>query len=405
MTPATFLQFAADRANLLLALFERIEVDEAELLALIARHRTDASPSIEHLRRQLEEFGIIERSASSETVFELSPQMRELFSWLTRRQRLSSATVLLGYLDDLKAGGEELEQAIKADDANVTTLALKEIDGTIERLRALSTANRESIITETQALRSSGSSLSAVLRFQTVRRLWSRFLHPLRQLVEQKGEMDRRIESLRSALDAGEERFTAHGVVQRGFARTIARLARLRRTAFEDHHASILEVAPLYERLRRENRWARSASLALRRIRSEGIQALSLDSRLGIIGWRTRYIMSDVNLRARLSALVGYRPKGPVVIGEAPPLPPPSLISRAELHEALRRSAPIDDILSFILNGWPDRPLGCQIRAYGQIVTGEFGPVEDGEPAAEKIYESRVGQIRAWPLRFPRATS
>ena len=306
MTPASFLQFAADRTNLLLALFERGEVDDAELLALINKHRTEADPATDHLRRQLEEYGIIERSPISEIAFELTLPMRELFSWLTHKQRLSSATVLRGYLDDLKLDAKELETAIKGSDANMAMLSLKEIDGTIDRLRSLSTANRESTISESQALRSAGSGISSVVRYQTVRRLWERFLEPLRQLVDIKGEMELRFEALRTVLDDGERQFTTHGAVYRAFARTIARVARLRRSALDDHRSSVQEIAPLYERMRRENLWVRGASSALQRIRKEGISSLGIDNRLGILSWRTQFLMSDEKLRTRISGLVGY---------------------------------------------------------------------------------------------------
>lgn len=402
MTPATFLQFAAEHVNLLLVLFERSEVDEAELLALISRHRTNSDPATDYLRRQLEEYNIIERSPTAETVFELSLPLRELFSWLTHAQRLSSATVLRGYLDDLRANAKDLETAIKSCDANMAVLTLKEIDGTIDRLRALSAGNRESTVSESQALRSAGSGISAVVRFQTVRRLWERFLEPLRQLVDVKGEMDQRFEALRAVLDEGEQQFTTHGAVYRAFARTIARVARLRRTALDDHHSSVQEVAPLYERMRRENLWVRGASSALQRIRKEGVSSLDIDSRLGILSWRTQFLMSDEKLRARIAGLVGYQPSGRVVIGDSPPTPPASFVPQAELRSALKAAMPVSDVLAFVLHSWPDLPLGSQLRAYGQAVSGVFGPVEPGEPAAEKTYNCKAGRIRAWPLRLPR---
>lgn len=402
MTPATFLQFAADRTTLLLALFERADVDEAELLALINKHRTDADPATDHLRRQLEEYGIIERSPIAETSFELTLPLRELFSWLTHKQRLSSATVLRGYLDDLKAEAKDLETAINGSDANMAMLSLKGIDGTIDRLRSLSMANRESTISESQALRSAGYGISSVVRFQTVRRLWERFLEPLRQLVDVKGEMEQRFESLRAVLDDGERHFITHGAVYRAFARTIARVTRLRRTALEDQRSSVQEVAPLYERMRRENLWVRGASSALQRIRKEGISSLGIDNRLGILSWRTQFLMSDEKLRARISGLVGYCPSGRAVIGDAPPPPPASFIPQAELRAKLKAALPVDDVLAFVLSSWPDLPLGPQLRAYGQVVSGEFGPIEAGEPKAEKTYAYKSGRIRAWPLKLMR---
>jgi hypothetical protein len=188
-SPNTFFRFLAENSDLVVAIFHQSEVDEAGVLALLDRHRSDDQPTTEHRRRQIEEFGIIERAAHADAVFELSRPVVDLLEWLTRRQRLSSATVLRAYLDELGSSGLEMDKAVRDGDVSAAVLALKEIDGPVERVRVLSDANRESIVSEAQQLRSAASDVSAVDRFTTMRRLWERYLVPLRQLVNVQGEM------------------------------------------------------------------------------------------------------------------------------------------------------------------------------------------------------------------------
>jgi hypothetical protein len=62
-SPQQFFRFLAENSELVLVLYERGEIDEAELLALIGRCRAEGSPATDHVRRQLEDLGIVERAA------------------------------------------------------------------------------------------------------------------------------------------------------------------------------------------------------------------------------------------------------------------------------------------------------------------------------------------------------
>lgn len=402
---ATFFRFLSENVDLVLAIFERSELDEADLLALIDRHRTENQSAADHLRRQIEELGIVERAAHAESSLELSQPMVELLSWLTRRQRLSSAAVLRAYLDEVATTERELDQAIHARDASAAALHLKDLDGFVERVRALSDSNRDAIITEAQTLRATAHQSSSVDRFATVRRLWERYLEPLRQLVAVQGEMEQRLGRLRTLLEQGEQTFLAHGPVNRAFSRAVARLTRMRRVAAEDHLAAVIEIAPLYERLRRDSRWALGASFMLRRVLEDGAAAAGLDCRLGLTGWRPRFLMSDDQLRARLAGLVGYEPVGPVTIADAPPPAVAPIIAHDELRAALIAATPIADVLGLILARWPEHPVASQLRAFGVVAGGEMGPVTVDPATAARLYPVPFGSIEAWPLTLDAVTS
>jgi hypothetical protein len=404
VAPQTFFRFVADNVDLVMTVYERVTVDEAELQALIARHRTEGQPASEHIRRQIEELGVVERAAHADAALELSQPVVELLSWLTRRQRLSSATILRAYLDDIGSTGRDLGDAVRRGDSSAAALALRELDGNIEKVRVLSEGNRESVVSEAQNLRSA-SDLSSVDRFATVRRLWERHLQPLRQLVSVHGEMEQLLDRLQGTLDDGERRFLAHGALQQGFIRTAARLSRMRRTAAEDHHAAVSEIAPLYEQLRRDSRWLLGASKALAQIRTAGTDPLTIDQRLGLTGWRTRHLMSDEKLRARFASLVGYEAIPPEPIGSSPPPPDMPLITQDSLRGALGDSVPIEDVLAFILARWPTHPLTAHLRAFGLVTGGTFGPVQVPHDTQLQHYPMERGHIEAWPIKLREVTT
>jgi hypothetical protein len=400
VSPKTFLRFVADHVELVAEIFERGEVDEAEIQALIARYRNEHHPAVEHMRQQLEQLGVVQRVPHAEMVFELAQPVSDLFAWLFKRQRLSSAQVLQGHLDEIGSIGRDIDEAIESGNASAAAVALNDLDAIVERVRALSEANRESIITESQRLRSAPTMASAVERFHDVRRLWERYVEPLRQLVAVRGVMEQSLDRIRILLDAGEARFHAHGLLHRAFGRSAARIARLRRTAFEDHQAAVREVEPLYERLRRESRWAQGASHALKTLRASSVEALGLDRLLELVGWRRRNLLSDEKLRARLVGLAGYRPAPPPTLVPTLSLPEIPLIPRIDLHARLVRAAPVEDIMEFVLTTWPDVPLRAQLRAYGLIVGGLFGVVEPVNVSSRRCYRAAEVTIEAWPLRL-----
>ena len=397
ISPHSVFRFLADNTDLVMSLCERREVDEAELLELIGRHRSDGQAAPEHLRFQIEELAIIERAAHADGLFEVSRPVVDVLSWLTRRQRLSSATVLQGYLDEISSRGKEVGEAVRVGDPNTAALALRDLDQLVESVRVLSGGNREAVVGEAQQLRASANGVSAVERFATVTRIWQVYLEPLRQLVSIHGEMEQLLDRVRAVLDDGERRFLAHGPLQQGFSRMLARLARMRRAARDDHHAAVVEIAPLHERLRLASRWFRGASHALARIQAEGLIALKLDQRMGLTGWRTRSLISDEKLRSRFVALVGYEPQRPSLIAEAPPPPSLPLITRDAVREAIAAAVPIEDVLAFVFDRWSSYPLTTQLRAFGLIIGGSLGQVA-AEGAEPRSYSVRRGQVEAWPL-------
>ncbi len=397
-SPGTFFRFLSQHADLILALLERDDVDEADLRALIARHRSEGHPAEDHVRAQIEELGILERAAHAESSLELAQPVVELLAWLTRRQRLSSATVLRAYLDDLAGAERDLEGAIHSRDVNTAVMTIKDMDGLVERVRSLSNANRDATITEAQTLRAVAHEASAVERFETVRRLWERYLEPLRQLVAVQGEMERRLGRLHGLLEEGEQCFIAHGPLSRAFTRAIARLARMRRAASEDHLAAIVEIAPLYERFRRDSRWVLGASLLLKGLSEPGNAATNLDQSMGLVGWRPRYLMSDDELRARIAGLVGYEPVERVMIASSPSPTVHPLIARDVLRAALHAAAPVKDVLGLVLAHWPEHSLSSQLRAFGIVAGGAFGRVAVDAAAGPQRYAADCHTVEAWPL-------
>ncbi len=185
--PQSFFRFAARYYPLLLDLFYRREgFTEADLRNLIEGFRSEGDPGPATVIDQLLSFSIIEPIPDATASFELTAPVQNLLSFLLREHRLTSTKVLQVYLTDLGDLREELDGAARQNLGHQAARALNDISQLIERIRQDSHSNREAIIREVIKLKSNRERRSSRERFEIINHLWSRYLEPLRDLIDVK---------------------------------------------------------------------------------------------------------------------------------------------------------------------------------------------------------------------------
>ncbi len=189
--PQTFFRFAARYYPLLLDLFYRREgFTEADLRNLIEGLGSDGDPGQATVIDQLLSFAIIEPIPDATTSFELTAPVQNLLSFLLREHRLTSTKVLQVYLTDLDGLRAELDGAGNQQLGHQAARDLNDIAQLVERIRQDSHSNREAIIGEVIKLKSNRDRRSTRERFEIINHLWSRYLEPLRDLIDVKKAMD-----------------------------------------------------------------------------------------------------------------------------------------------------------------------------------------------------------------------
>jgi hypothetical protein len=292
----------------------------------------------------------------------------------------------------------ELDGAARQDLGNQAARALADISQLLERIRQDSHANREAIIAEVLKLKSNREKRSTRERFEIINRLWTRYLEPLRDLIDVRQAMDADLDDLERVLAAASVAFQLDGTLSREVSRCRARLLRLRREVAEDFRESLREVEPLYNSLKRESELVRGASLALERLDRQGLAALDLEAVMAIPVWRVEGTFADTSLEAYLLGVKGYEP------AEAPPLPigaagmSRQVILPSELLARLAASLPVDDLLAWLLANFPEASLGELLRAYGRIFLGDG--VHRQFAIEERRYEVPGAAIVARPVRL-----
>jgi len=400
--PQSFFRFAARYYPLLLDLYYRREgFTEGDLRNLLEGLYTAGDPGPATVIDQLLSFSIIEPIPDATASFELTAPVQNLLSFLLREHRLTSTKVLQVYLTDLGELRDVLDGASGQHLGHQAARALNDISQLIERIRQDSHSNREAIIGEVIKLKSNRERRTTRERFEIINHLWNRYLEPLRDLIDVRKAMDASLDDLDRSLTANGRIFALDGALAREFSRCRARLLRLRREMTEDFYESIREVEPLYVSLKRESELVRGASLALERLDRSGLASLDLREMMAIPVWRIEGIFSDTSLESFLHGIKGYKPGIPPPLVDTGETARPEFILPSELYARLASALPVDDLLAWLLESYPEAGAGELIRAYGRVFLADLGTVRFGED--EQRYPLSEVTLIARPLRLEKS--
>ncbi|NOY26997.1 MAG: hypothetical protein GXP62_14095, partial [Oligoflexia bacterium] len=238
--PTTFFTFAASRSELLTALFQHHQgIAQGELMALIERHSTDDDPSVSYQFDQLCTLRILESAPAGDATWQLTFPVRQLLGFLLRQQTLTGATVINAYVTEMGSLASDLELAAADNDADRVVRALADLQAPLERLRNDSANNRDRLTTEALEIKGETERTSARARFERINPLWSRYLVPLREVLDTDAAMDATLDRLGRALASARGTFATRTSIDQGLLRARRTLTRLRRSVFSDHEESV----------------------------------------------------------------------------------------------------------------------------------------------------------------------
>ncbi len=375
INPQSFFSFAAKQYGLLKDLFYRNGgITDADLRELIIRNRNENDSSPDYLADQLVRLRIIEPSPDATARYEITNPVKNLMRFLLQEQRLTSAAIIQAYLNDLEQSQQELDGAIRQSRSVWIERALNEINETLERIRQDSRANREAVINEVMAVKSNKERRSVRERFEIINRLWTRYLEPLRDLIDVRKSMDAALDGLERVMRSGANAFDLDGALSREFYRSRTRLTRLRREISTDFHESLREVEPLYESLRQDSELVRGASRALERIGKEGLKNLAFPDLLAIPSSRQQEgLFSDLALESYLYGIHGYEPEAAPALPAPEQRPPVAYVKPEEIIDQLATDLPVQDVLKWIITNYGQLPFSEMLRVYARIYQADIG--------------------------------
>ncbi len=373
-SPQTFFRFAAEHHALLCELYyKRNGLPEAEVFSLIRRHAETQSPGAAYMRDRLLELGILESSPEATAQFEMTRPVASLLGYLLREYRLTSIEVIRSYFATIDNLCSELGEAVDKGDSDMLVRANGDVEEHVERMRHDSRNNREKVIADVIRVKTNRERLPPRQRYEVVNRLWTRYIVPLRDIIDTEKSMDSALARLKRVYDDAEVQFATDGIVQQVIRGGEARVKRLRRDVLDDFSETIREVTPLYEELRQETAIARGASHALERVIRSGLSSLDLPATMAICNWRQRGLFSDLALEAYLFDLKGYEPSPPEPLSASTSTQARAHVDASEFEEAVQEALPIEDALTWLIGVYPEASPVTILRLYGRLHTGRYG--------------------------------
>lgn len=398
ISPLTFFRFAADHSELLERLYEkRARITGTELREYVLACRKETDPTPQRIINQLEELGIIEPSPEATAAYEMRRPVAQLLAYLLHEYRLTSVEVIQAYLSDLQKLGGGLLKAVADKDGAGSVRLLADAADEVERMRQDSRHSREAIVADVVKLKANKAGLTVKERLARVEYLWTRYMAPLRDMLDVRKEMERQLDSLEAALLRGETAFETDLAVRREFTALRSRALRLRREIAADFKESIKELLPLHSELHRESAVSRGAAHALQLIKRGGLSAIGLTNRLGISTWRPNGLFADEAVSAYMLGLKGYTPKLPPPLTAARPPDLSALIAGEEFQTKARKAVPIVDALEWLITQYPQAAPEQLLRCYARFYYGEFGTPQFKEES-EKNYTSQDRSFSAVPM-------
>jgi hypothetical protein len=399
INPQTFFRFAADYHELLVELYQRRDgITEAELLQLVRRFTVDGRPSANYLVDRLRELGFIDYAPHASAQYEMTRPFAELMGSLLREYRLTSVEVIRSYFTAMDSIAGEISQAIKDNNGDLMVRALNDASEHVERMRHDSRRNRDEVINTAMRVKSNRDQIPPSRRYEIINRLWTRYLAPLRDMIDTQKAMDASLDRMERALEAAEDGFQMDGAVLPSVNMGRARVRRLRRDVVLDFRESIREIAPLYKELRRENALARGASHTLEIIAKQGLSSMALPKQIGICNWQQQGLFSDAALKSYVITLSGYVPTRPLAIREGAAGTAREHIRLEDFDAGVIQALPIKDAIAWLHDAYPDVPLGTLLKLYGRMHSGRYGLPEFSEKTERYPISDAV--VTAYPMHL-----
>jgi len=258
--PKRHIRFIGDHFELIDDLYTgRNEYTRGDLFALVRQHRSAGDPSVDHLEGQLHDLHIVDEKPGATASYELRTQLRRYLDYLFAQHRLGTPERIEALLVEVQSLAERLDTSGDSLPLDRLERYLGKIGDTLEELRAYSHRNREAIVADIVALRSADRPLSSRERYAFILEMWEEYLQPLRELIDDRKFAARVFSGVERKLNNVQHQVAEGSAIDTLARSTVDRLTRLQRNLMEDLHAAITEVAPLYEKLRRESRIAKGA--------------------------------------------------------------------------------------------------------------------------------------------------
>jgi hypothetical protein len=384
-------------------------LSEKQLLSVISRASTalkqDEVPAV---MRSLVNADILQQLARSED-YQINPLVMEFVRGLTREHELGLSSVLAARVEAIRGGSRELSKGLAAGDMDILRYAATSLAELFRQISQQLNQDRHAILGLAEQARAADASMPLSRRYQRVLEAYDQYVEPINEMMDSgpSGTFYRHLEEAEQRLDHAFEQLNiqgglyTHRLQMRQVAYQAKELRRLGRVVAQQCADTLL---PLREELRAQNTLSASISHLLGEVRKKGLRrALPLrDKTAALPVWkveRPRRVSVGDEVLAIMAEARNYTP----IVQSFPeelqsdPTQIAEWVDEVALYAHLRSSLPIQHLLSWLRQHYPQLPDAVILRLYHELLRSEEWHCEqvDTEAATE------LNQVRV--LHYPHA--
>lgn len=402
MNPAKSLSVASSFWPILERMADRQSLVSAhEMRDLLDKYLPKEDRPPQQVLALLEECGILERSAESDSEWETVHAFGDFFRHLSSRQRLSSPGILVSILEDISYQTGELHNVIEGKLSDAVLARCREVKDRLDEVRHVSESRHAAVIHEVMKIKARTDKRSVHERYAFISDMYEHHIEPLRSIVDPGGEMDKRLNELLLVIKSGLTVFSNAPQAPEILARLRATVIRLERETLSHFSAAFKEVLPLYNQLRRDAHLARAVSKQLDAFSRDGCASLAklLQEHVPISKWRSESLFSSGTMENYLSSVSEYvqTTPEPLVTTSVSGASENRYIDPFDLLDRVNESKPIKDTLRWLFDTFPDKTEHSILAAYQEILQNDIQYSFDSTMAS---YAVSAATYYYFPLRI-----
>lgn len=366
--------------------------DQAQVVDVIARRLPGKSlDDCEIVLRQMASSELLQVMPRGNAL-QINPLVLEFVRGLTREHELGLSAVLKARVDAIKGATSRLTEGLQLRDSDQLRLASAQLAELFRQIAQQLDQDRHAILELTERAKSKDANLPIGRRYSEVLAAFDDYVAPMAEMMDSgpSGTFYRHLEDAEHALDHALETLTIQGALytQRVSMRQVAFQAKeLRRLGREVLKHCSDTLLPLREEIRQHNELSMAISQLLGRVRKRGLNATLRASDLPL--WRRdmprRVTVGDEVLTIMGEAL-NFQPVTVAfpedrVSDEAPAM---ELVDESALVRSLRADLPIDDLLRWLHEHFPDLSDATVLRLYHSLIERKAWDVKQADLAGSQ---------------------
>lgn len=373
--------------------------DQAQVLEVIARRSAGKSlEACEAVMRQMVSIDLLQVMARG-AALQINPLVLEFVRGLTREHELGLSAVLKARVEGIRSATSRLSEALQAGDSDQLKQAAAQLAELFRQISQQLDQDRHAILELTERAKSKDANLPIGRRYSEVLAAFDNYVAPMAEMMDSgpSGTFYRHLEEAERALDHAVDTLAVQGALytQRLSMRQVAFQAKeLRRLGREVLKHCSDTLLPLREEIRQHNALSAAISQLLGRVRKRGLHSTLGAAELPL--WKRdmpRRVTVGDEVLAIMGEALSFEPATlafPEDRQDAQAVPM-ELVDEAAVLQLLRRAVPVNDLLHWLHERFPDLTDGTVLRLYHLLIErGEWEVTAADTPQTQNLSAVRV---------------